>query len=109
MNKSNILFRIREIISRLSTKTITSILFLIALVCMSLLGVPSEQISLGYKDILAVVAFLLLGILGIVMIFRQEANFGIITFSGPLAIFIGIILMILSFFLATLPVVARFH
>ncbi len=74
---------------------------------MALLGTPPGSISLPIKDILAFFAFLIFGVSGIVMIFRQEVDFWILQFYGPLAIIIGVLLTILGFFLASIPVVAN--
>lgn len=92
---------------RLKTRTIFIISISGGLIFFTLMSILAPSIQDPLNGILFSLAFISWGISGIPILTRQEADFGLIVLEGPLAIILGIIMILVNFALSLIPIIVR--
>ena len=99
--------RILTFFQRLKTRTLFTISICTGLICFTLIPVVAPNIQDPFNGILFSLGFICWGTSGIPMLARQEADFGLIVLEGPLAIVLGIFMILVSSALSLIPIVVR--
>jgi hypothetical protein len=92
---------------RLKTRTLFIVSICSGLICFILMPVVAPNLQEPLNGILFSLGFICWGTSGIPMLTRQEADFGLIVLEGPLAIILGIIMILVSFALSLIPIIVR--
>jgi hypothetical protein len=107
MNMKSLYHQLANFLSNLRTRTLMSAMFLLGFLFLALLSTYSGDANPVAHDIFFSLAFLAWGSSGVVMIIRREVDIGLVSFYGPLAVALGLIMAISSFFLASIPLIIR--
>lgn len=104
METRKIFYEINKYLSRIQTRNYVSALELSGIVCLSLITIFADNPKSVCRDILFSSGFFLWGMSGLVIALRKEADFILLSFEGISAVLFGVVVSILSFAIALLPV-----
>jgi hypothetical protein len=97
MNEESRLKKIYHFILRLRTRTLVNALF-VSGVSILVLGAVFQKYEADFvQGTLIALSFFVIGLAGVIMIIRREADFSIISFDGWPAVLIGIVTSISGF------------
>jgi hypothetical protein len=101
MNIKNIL----TFFQKMKGGTLFALSIFAGLGCFTLILLVAPSLHDPLNGILFSLGFICWGTSGIPMLTRQEADFGLIILEGPLAIILGVFLILVSFSLSLIPII----
>jgi hypothetical protein len=101
MNTKNIL----TFFQRMKSRTLFALSIFAGIGCFTLISLIAPSLQDPLNGILFSLGFICWGTSGIPMLTRQEADFGLIILVGPLAIILGIFMILVNFSLSLIPII----
>jgi hypothetical protein len=99
-----LLLRVYNYFARLRTRTLIIIPLSVGIICLIVQTfIWPQYTGAPLQNVLIPIGFLLMGLSGLPMILRREADFSLFILEGPLAVILGIILLAAGLYLGLAP------